>query len=450
MLEDAMTSARHGAPIHGQELDLWVQNQLDPQEAGYHVAMAFRVTGPLSRLALAQALDATVAAHPALRARYSDGEAGPRRHVEPATRLGWEDLGDGQPERVRRFASAPFDLESGPPLRVGGSRETPEGHVVAVCLHHICCDAAAIKTMLREWSARYAAIAGAAPAGMAPPVGELRENGRTRLTHASSRTRVEGPRASSGLGLDERRHEALRYWRGQLADPPPALLPAPSALAPLAGRPALVEAVTLSGSDVWWTRAHSRQQGVTTHSLALAAYALTLSRRFDREELLVGVPVSLRGPRDARVVNCQVTVLPVRVRVGGDRLDGSLLRHVHQRSLGALAHRHVAATDLRRLAGVRLGESLWQAAMGLRGGPEPTLALPGCRVTRLPVELGRAQHPLDLDALLDQDVLTLTLRADAGLVSEGEARAVVESMAALLPAAPAGPPAVATRTGGPR
>lgn len=74
--------ARRGELAPAEER-LWFLHRMDPQATGYHLPVAFRLTGTLHLAALRQAIAALSARHPALRTRYLEHPGGPLAQVDP-------------------------------------------------------------------------------------------------------------------------------------------------------------------------------------------------------------------------------------------------------------------------------------------------------------------------------------------------------------------------------
>jgi hypothetical protein len=162
-----------------------------------------------------------------------------------------------------------------------------------------------------------------------------------------------------------------------------------------------------------------------------AAYATALGEVFGRGEVVVGCPVSLRGAGDADVVDCLVTMVPLRLRLE-DGFGPALLRQVRERSIEAQRHRAVPATVLARAAGTVALESPYQAVIDVRQHTEVRLPLRGLRSEAVETEAGSVQYPLDLEARIGDDAVRLVLRTDASTVPARQADDVLAALDDLL------------------
>ncbi|MFG3207093.1 condensation domain-containing protein [Streptomyces sp. NPDC048192] len=412
------------SPLTDAQLGLWLAHQIRPGDADLHVVRAFRVSGPLDRTALHRALEDVTTAHPALRSLHpADGSGSPVRSVQPPPGApDWSDLGSGSDRELADFHRRPFDLETEPPVRAGISRPDPDGRtLVAFCFHHIAMDAVSAAVFCRDLAEAYVARTSGGPPGTA-----TRPSGRPRPSHATGRRSVTG-RADA--------EAAAAYWAHRMSAPPAPLVHAPAARVPATGRPARTGELRRGAPAVRALRQTARSAGATVHMVLTAAYAAALADVFQRDEVVVGCPVSLRGAGDADVVDCLVTMLPLRVRPE-DGFGVALLGQVRERSIEAQRHRTVPAAVLAGAAGAATLETPYQAVLDIRQEAVARLPLRGCRSEAVDTEAGSVQYPLDLEARIGRDAVRLVLRTDAAAVAPRQADAVLTALDALLWPAP--------------
>ncbi|MFD6169034.1 condensation domain-containing protein [Streptomyces coeruleorubidus] len=408
-------------PLTDAQLGLWLAHQMRPGDTDLHVLRAFRISGPLDRAALARALARVTYRHPPLRSLHpGDGPDGPVRRVRPPSGTPcWHDLGTGSDRELAAFHRRPFDLETEPPVRAGISRPGHDGTTLAAfCFHHIAMDGVSAVVFCLDLADAYRAET--SPDGV-----------RATPAPATGRDRAPAPaQAPASRDGDDARSAA--YWTDRLAAPPPPLLPAPAGRVPPTGRPARVRELRRGAATVRVLRQTARAAGATPHMVLTAAYAAALGEVFGRDDVILGTPVSLRASGEADLVDCLVTLLPLRVQLAG-RDRTALLRQVRERSLEAQRHRAVPAAALARAAGTAVLESPYQAVIDVRHEQPPALPLWGCVTEAVHVEPGSVQYPLDLEARIGDGSLRLVLRTDAATVPALQADAVLAAVGRLLP-----------------
>src|SRR5579859_4542233 len=137
-------------PLSFAQQRLWFLDQLEPGSSLYTIPHVLRVHGPLQVGALLRAVEALVARHETLRTTFTAVDGVPRQVVaeqgtvafalidlrvcETTTRE--EQALELAREEVRR----PFDLSTGPLLRVTILRLSEQEHLLLLVIHHIISD----------------------------------------------------------------------------------------------------------------------------------------------------------------------------------------------------------------------------------------------------------------------------------------------------------------------
>jgi amino acid adenylation domain-containing protein len=336
---------RGRGPLSPGQRALWLLDQMAPGNPAYIIAGAGRVRGRLDRRRLKRALAALVARHPALRTTFDAGGAAAVQVVQAEARFAFtfEDATTWSEarlaERLSEEAYRPFDLASGPLLRIGlwrcrqrrargargargqGGRESSDGrveHLLMMAVHHIVVDFWSAEVLLAELGALY-------DGRSLPPLAVSYGDFVRRQTE-----RLAGPEGE--------RLEA--YWRAALPPgAPPLELPTDR---PRPGVPSLRGGARTLGLGRALTAAlHAlgRQAGATPFMTLLAAFQVLLHRYSGQEEVRVGTPTSGRSSRDlAGLVGYFVNPVVMRGNLAGSPSFATLLDRVRETALGAFAH----------------------------------------------------------------------------------------------------------------
>ena len=148
---------------------LWFLEQLEPGNAAYNLASAFRIRGTLDIDALARALQTIVQRHDSLRTTFTavDGQvmalisAAPEPAGLPLVSL--DHLAEDQKEEHALLLAAEegqrrFDLSAGPLIRTRLLRMSPTEHLLVLATHHIVMDGWSIGVLLKEMAGFYDAF----------------------------------------------------------------------------------------------------------------------------------------------------------------------------------------------------------------------------------------------------------------------------------------------------
>ncbi|WCL89550.1 MULTISPECIES: condensation domain-containing protein [Streptomyces] len=194
-------------PLSYAQRRLWFLDQMVPDSPAYNVPMSFRVRGPLRREILERAAEEVVRRHESLRTRLPSENGEPWQEIVDDVEVPVElvDLTD-DPARldalVFEAGRRPFDLATGPLLRVTLYRLAPELHVVLLNAHHVVVDGWSLGLFWQELFTLYEAFA----AGRPSPLPEL------AVQYADfavwQREYLSGDRLENQLA----------YWRRQLGE----------------------------------------------------------------------------------------------------------------------------------------------------------------------------------------------------------------------------------------
>ena len=396
------------APLSFSQQRLWFLDQLEPGTAHHNIPFALRLRGPLDAGVLELAFAETVRRHESLRTVFASQDGVAVQAVAPAGhfRLPVGDL-SRLPEAERGAQAArlsgeearlPFDLRTGPLLRVRLLRLDAGEHVLLVTLHHIVGDAWSFGVLYHEVSRLYAAFAAGEPSPLPAVAVQYADFALWQ------REWLRG----------EVLERQLAWWKERLAGAPPLLelptdRPRPAVQTHRAGEHRVLLPATLAAS----LRGVARQEGATLFMLLLAGLAAVLRRYSGAGEVVVGTPIAGRTREETEgTIGFFVNMLPLRVELGGDPAFGELVGRVREATLGAYAHQDLPVEKLLEELRIErsLGHgSLYQVMLVLHNTPGEPLSLPGVQVARLPVpppatalDLGMAvtERPEGLDASL--------------------------------------------------
>ncbi len=325
-----MQEAEESASVHplsyGQR-SMWFIHKLAPASAAYTITYAARISGALDVPALERAAQALVDRHAVLRTTYAERDGQPVQLVHPQwlVRIARHQLGPEESELgewIRREADRPFDLYTGPVLRLTLLERTPEEHVLLLVVHHIAVDFWSIDIILDELRLLYAAEHGAAPP---PPPAE------SFVDYADQQTRM----LAGAEG-----EELWAYWREQLAGELPVLqLPTDRPRPAVQTYPGAVYHFNLDETVTAGLKQLGRSVGVTPYMTLLAAYAVLLHRYSGQGDLVIGSPFACRDRVALEdLVGYLTNPVALRADLHDDPAFTVLLGRVRDTVQGALEH----------------------------------------------------------------------------------------------------------------
>ena len=389
-------SREQALPLSYAQQRLWFLDQLEPDSAFYNIPVSVELLGRLDLKALRQTFCALVERHESLRTVFTidAGEAVQQICNDVTIRLPLIDLsGLASSDRLlqsRLLAQSesvkPFNLSTGPLLRVQVLKLEDERHHLLLSLHHIVSDGWSMGVLLREVASLYASYCmDESPQLMPLPV-------QYADYAVWQREWLQGEVLSSQLG----------YWREQLSDCP-SLLELPTDRV----RPAVQ---SYSGSthgfehDAGLTaqlNGLSQAHGVTLFMTLLSGFSVLLSRYSHQEDVCIGSPIANRTRSELEgLIGFFVNTLVLRADLSGDPSFEVLLDRVKSMTLAAYEHQDVPFEHLVDALSVERDMSrspLFQVMFALQNAPMGSIASSDIEMRGLPVEGVISKFDLSLE-----------------------------------------------------
>ena len=294
---------------HGQRAS-WFLHQSHPGSGAYNMVFSVRVRSAIDLAALRRSFQALVDRHPSLRTTFSDESDGLVQRVHgwmPVCFAVHDRSGIDLPrlrEEIYEASQAPFDLRTGPLMRIDLFKRSADDQVLLVTIHHIAADGWSVFLLLDDLRRLYPAERNGGAAPPPRPASDILEH--TRWQEAM----LAGPEGQE--------HEA--YWLSKLAGvPTPLSMPTdrPRSVS-FSERGATLPidlGIDLSGA----VRALAAQEGATPFVVLLTAYQILLHRYTGQHEVIVGSPAYGRDrPEFADVVGLLVNMIPLKATFNDD------------------------------------------------------------------------------------------------------------------------------------
>jgi amino acid adenylation domain-containing protein len=381
-------------PLSFAQQRLWFLDQLGPGSPLYNVHSAVRLQGRLDVAALEQSFEFMVQRHETLRTTFQLQNGTPVQVIQARAGLVIErhDLEENFSPKgakaqrdviLEEEALKPFDLASGPLLRVKLLRLGEGDHVLSLAMHHIVSDGWSMGVLISEVVALYEAFS----KGETPSLPELpiQYADFTRWQHEW----LTGDVLAKQLG----------YWQKQLDDVATLQLPTdrprPLIQSQRGARQSFALPRALSESLI----ALARREGVTLFTLLLAAWQTLLTRYTEQTDIVVGSPIANRNRVETEsLIGFFVNTLVLRTDFSGNPTFRELLERVRSVVLDAQAHQDVPFEKI--VEELQLERSLshtplFQVVFALHNTPPArVIDLPDLKLTSLDVQRRTAKFDL--------------------------------------------------------
>ncbi len=417
-------------PLSFAQQRLWLSEQLAPS-AAYNVAAVLRLDGVIRLEALEHAVSELCRRHESLRTTFVVSDDHPLQVIAPPTpvKVPIVDLQslappdrEAEAQRLARCeARQPFDLATGPLLRLSLLRLGTKTHRLLITLHHIVSDGWSTAVFVRELTALYSLAAEGTAARLDEPPLQYADYAvwqRQQLT-------------------TERLERQLAYWRQQLAGAPPLLsLPADRARPVSLSSRGSLHRFTWSRSLLDDVRAFSRQEDVTVFMTLLAAFQTLLHRYSGETDVVVGTPVANRSrPEIEGIIGFFVNTLVMRGDLSSDPTFRELLRRTRDVCLSAYSHQDVPLEQVVEAlapARDRAYTPIFQVMFVLQNAPAANIVLPGLEVTVEDGDTGSTAFDLTLSLRESEEGLAGSFEYSTDLFDDATIARMVSHLETLL------------------
>jgi acyl-CoA synthetase (AMP-forming)/AMP-acid ligase II len=435
---DRAPSEEQVLPLSYGQRSIWLTQQIEPESTAYHVMAALRLAGPVDYAALYRALDGAVARHPMLRATFGVRDGEPVQVIHPRGQAAYAEHDAHAVDeatllrRMRAAARRPFDLGSGPLLRLDIYRH-PAGDVALLSAHHIITDFWSMSVLAKELGDRYTAYAAGGDIVLPVPAATYAD------VVAWQRSLLGDPGRLTG------------YWDEQVGDgvPPLALPPIAAGSSPGGSRSFSVpRALTRA------LKARSAAGNTTLYVLLLTAFLAALHSYTGQDDLSVGTCAAARARREfAEVIGCCMNPVMIRSRAPRDGSFRALVSRTQDQVIGALEHQEYPMILLSERHRARRAGMLFQAmftfnrsplpgddlaALAMVGPPGARRSLGSLQVESFPLPPEEPSPPLDLVMAETDDALHGWLRYRAGALDAIGANRLLELFTTTLEMAATG------------
>jgi amino acid adenylation domain-containing protein/non-ribosomal peptide synthase protein (TIGR01720 family) len=333
LAESATTdqTALESLPLSEGPRGLWMLQTLHPRMSAFNVPMALRIPQEIDTATFQRACELAFAQHTLPRAVVSEDEGTPVLTFRKQNSLFFrrQDIAHLEEHEVlthlRELADEPFDLKTGPLLRIHLLGRSKRESILLVCMHHIVCDGRSLVLLVDTLREAYTALhRGRPPAS--PPVrasfGDFVDWEKNLLASAEGRGHLAywTEQLSSGelpvlrLRADHLRPD-VRSFRGQTH------------------QRLLSKAVTKQ------IREQARALRVQVPVYLLGVFKALLYRYTGDQDIIVGMPTIGRPQRRFEdVVGYFVNVVPIRSRLTGEHSFRDLLKELQLTVADGLDH----------------------------------------------------------------------------------------------------------------
>lgn len=382
-------------PLSYSQQRLWFLDQLDPGSFTYNLFSAYRLKGELNVAALEQSFNEILRRHEILRTVFKSEGGNPVQVVLPSLTIkipifdprATVSEQDRWTEARRMFteeAQRPFNLATGPLLRITLLQLAADEYVLLRAMHHIVSDGWSEGVLFRELSEIYEALS----TGQPFPLPDL----PTQYADYAKWQRQ--------WFKGERLESQLSYWKEQLDNIETLQLPTDRPWQASQGRRGARRYFAFSDALTSELKELSNQHGVTLFMTLLAVFQTLLHRYSGQNDIAIGSPVAGRNCKKfEELIGFFLNTLVLRLDLSGNPTFVEAIRRVREVCLGALSHQELPFEKLvEEIHPDRtLGQNpLFQVSFAFQNTSRVLPRLSGITVEEVEVTTGIARFDLHL------------------------------------------------------
>jgi amino acid adenylation domain-containing protein len=374
--------------------------------------------GNLNMEALKKSFEGIIARHEILRTTFSMINAEPVQVVSASseTTIEFMDLSH-LPEQPRELeamrlthieAQRPFDLSTGPLLRLNLLKLDQQEYMLLLNMHHIISDGWSKGILVQEFAEFYEAYVNERRPAL-PEMG---------IQYGDYAVWQKDWLAGGSL------QSQLAYWKDQLQDAAPVLeLPTDRPRPALQSHLGAHHTFLISKELTQALKALSQREGCTLFMTLLALMDVLLYRYSGQSDILIGTPIANRNRVEVeKLIGFFVNTLVMRARV--DRGDSflTLLRQQREVALGAYGNQDLPFEKLVEAIQPERSLShtpLFQVLLVLQNAPVEEIRLPGLNVKLLERQAGTSKFDLTMTVVEKGEGLSCNVEYSTDLFDEG-------------------------------
>ncbi|RKS08431.1 amino acid adenylation domain-containing protein [Nocardiopsis sp. Huas11] len=323
--DEARPGLREASPAQRR---LWFLDRLRPESAAYNLTSAMNIRGDLDTSALRNALDEIVRRHPALRTVFEErrGRVWERVLDHRPVELRRTDLADLPPDErasalaalAADHAATRFDLDEGPLHRFALARLGRHEHALLQTFHHLVFDGHSLELLRVHLGDLYEDFAAGRPPHPFTTPGDAAHSKRSDLSARE-------------------REDLVTYWTDTLEGAPRLLDVADRPRPPVVTQRGSTMRTTTVAALGELVDSFARSMGTTPFTVYAAAFAVLLGRHVQRDDIVLGTPMSERGD-DPGALGFFVNTVLLRLDLGGAPTFREVVGRARRVAAGAQEH----------------------------------------------------------------------------------------------------------------
>ena len=321
-------------PVSHAQRRLWVLHELEPNLTAYHISNIVPLQGAIDVQATQQAFNTLVQRHESLRTTFVIVNGQPYQQIQSLENNGFsvqftdlegqEDAQEQAAALVNEVVNKPFNLQTGPLLRVHLIKVNAESSLLALCMHHIISDGWSMNVLTNEVLNAYTALNNGQPVNLPALRIQYKDYTLWQLERVAQES--------------TNRHK--QYWLNQFTTKVPVLhLPTDNPRPALKTHNGSYLQAGVNANTRQQLQRMANQQGASMYMVSLAATYALMYQYTGQTDMVLGTPTAGRDHADLEpLIGFMVNTLPLRVQFDATKSFTQLLQQVKEVLLAGQEH----------------------------------------------------------------------------------------------------------------
>lgn len=325
-------------PLTEGQKALWFLNRLAPDSPAYNLVYSAKITPLVNFEIMKKAFAGLYQRHPMLDVTFHTVNGQPIQRVHKGRTIQFVEhdvtqLNDAEIKaKLVEHANKPFNLETGPVMRLDLFKTKDDAHITLLCMHHIVSDAWSVTLFMNDLIESYfSRRMGKEPEWDAIPA-RYQDYVQWEQTH------LEG----------ETGERMLNYWKENLAGAPMAIdLPTDRPRPPVQTFNGAAYGFQLAPKLTKAALDAANGLNVTPFTYLLSVFEALFHRYTSQEDFMVGVPLAGRNQKELHdMVGYFINPVPVRSQITEDPTFAEFVAGNSQQVIGALENQYYPLAKL--------------------------------------------------------------------------------------------------------
>ncbi|MCL7489548.1 MAG: amino acid adenylation domain-containing protein [Desulfobulbaceae bacterium] len=317
----------------------WLNSRLHPDSSTYNIPAVFNISGPLDIPALEKSIATVIRRHEVFNMTFSpQGEIRPQsianERLFHSGEIGPDEAStpDELKQSITNEITRPFNLETGPLIRVRLIHREKNNYVLVMVLHHIITDLRSKELLGAQISACYDTI-------IKKRKLPLLESPFLYSNYVKRRRAWESTQPAGAM---------LEFWKNEVQDHKGLIdLPLDHPRPPVAGSSGKAHFFQLSQEHADILNEYCCRHTIAPFIVLLTCYLLLLARYSSQKKIVVGVPLTNRRHADDKdTMGCFINILPLTLELHKDLTFSQAIHLVRRKLLQAHRNQEIAFHEI--------------------------------------------------------------------------------------------------------